>query len=67
MMNAPPDKWQWTKSTWTTAHRENIERIFVALRRECLQVEANDESFQVQISIDDLADFLQKRAAGETP
>jgi hypothetical protein len=66
-MNAPPDKWQWTKSTWTTLHREHIERIFITLRRECLQVEANDESFQVQVIIDDLAGFLQKRAAGETP
>lgn len=46
---------------------DKVDRIFVALRRECLQVEANDESFQVQVTIDDLADFLQKRAAGKTP
>lgn len=54
-MNAPP-KWN-PGSPWQSEYRDMIERVFVALRRECIQ-----SGNQFNIVIDDFAIFMENQS-----
>ena len=66
-MNAPPPVWNVHSSEWTKENRDSIERVFVALRRECLQLEALDETFKIRFSIEDVGKFLEKQYSHRDP
>ena len=55
----PPAEWT-ADDEWIEAHRDSIERAFVALRRECLQTAALDPTFCVRLRIRDFANFVSR-------
>ena len=62
-MNLLPPEWQ-KSSEWIRVRADYIERVYVALVRECEQVNAlNDgDGFAVTVPIERLAIFLQECA-----
>lgn len=66
-MNCPPE---WVPgSKWQRDHRGSLERIFVALRRECLQTFEIDQGLHATISIEQFANFVEvhdNRTDGES-
>ena len=61
-MNPLPREWC-KSSDWIEAHVDCIERVYVALVRECEQVNVLcDNEFSLEIPIEKLAIFLQKCA-----
>ena len=61
-MNAPPSSWDCSSSEWSKCNKDGIERVFVALRRECTQLESIDPSFRIRFSTEDVAKFLEEKS-----
>ena len=52
----PQGEWQWL-------HKDEIERIYVALRRELMQTRGLCDTFRVHVTLEELATFLEARAS----
>tara|TARA_B110000046_G_C12760563_1_gene300686 strand:- start:418 stop:609 length:192 start_codon:yes stop_codon:yes gene_type:complete len=53
----------WTpQSTWQRLHSDEIERIYVALRRELLQTRGLCDTFRVHVTLEELATLLEAHA-----
>ena len=59
-----PPLCEWRKSSgWIETHMDCIERVYVALVRECEQVNAlTGDDFSLSVPIEGLATFLQECA-----
>ena len=53
----------WTpQSAWQRMHSDEIERIYVALRRELLQTRGLCDTFRVHVTLEELAILLEAHA-----